>query len=234
MKGLINAAKRLMRYRKTRGTLAVIYFVLSRICRLKAHVVYEARCADSRVRSSWCEGDQLLTVGPEDIDAKLGPELYAFLGGGEAFEAVQGVRNGDVLFVVKHGKTFVHCGYIVFKTKETQILGEHEPTPLIACCKTAPTAQGRGLYRKALNEEVLFLKEHGYTRVIIATAPDNTASRRGIEAAGFKLVRKVSVVIILNCLVMRRLREERGTKSGVFFLRSEKHLLRSTSANASC
>ena len=232
MRALINAAERLMRYRRARGTLALIGFVLTRICRLRAHVVYEARCCDPRVPSLWHESDQILIFGPEDIDARLSPELYAFLGD-EAFESVQGVRDGDVLFVVKHGKTFVHCGYVLFEHKGTKLVGEQESTPIIACCKTAQAAQGRGLYRKALNEEVLYLKERGYTRVIITTAPDNTASRRGIEAAGFNLIREVRVVIILNCIVWRRLREDRGTKSRLFLLRSEKHLLRSANANAS-
>ena len=184
--------------------------------------MYETLCGEPRSASSWQADEQLHVLGPGNIDAELSPGLYSFLGGDEVNESLQSVRRGDALFAVKKGEAFVHCGYILFQTRSAKIAGEVEPVPVIGNCKTAIGAQGRGLYRKALNEEIRYLNERGYSRVIIITSPDNVPSQKGIEAAGFHLIRRVTAIIILNVLVISRVREKDRSRLSAIVLRPEK------------
>jgi RimJ/RimL family protein N-acetyltransferase len=127
-------------------------------------------------------------------------------------ENLAGVRRGDRLFVVKSDVGYLHGGYIFYKTRQTRILGETGSPPLIGCCWTAPFAQGRGLYRKALGAELSYLQDQGYSRALIETSPQNIPSRKGIEAAGFRLCREMSAWIMLNRLVCQKAVEPSGTK----------------------
>ena len=128
----------------------------------------------------------------------------------------EGVRQGDRLFVVANGDEYQHCGYILFRTRQTKILGEEGNPPLIASCLTAPEARGRGLYRRALNAELCYLQSQGYGRAVIETDPENIPSRKGIEAAGFKLCREASVWIFFNLLVWMKAVEPAHTQWKMF------------------
>jgi RimJ/RimL family protein N-acetyltransferase len=170
-------------------------------------VVYAADCSLPGEAPQWADGEDLLEISGDNLDLELTPELYVFLGRHEAFDNLEGVRTGNRLFVVRRGREYLHCGYIMFRTRETRILGETDGPPLIGCCQTAPAARGRGLYRKALRAEIRHLQARGFRRAIISTHPDNAASRKGIEAAGFSLVREVESWILLNRIVVRKSRE---------------------------
>jgi len=139
------------------------------------------------------------------------------LGGEGAVENLEGVRNGNRLFVVAKGDEFQHCGYILFKTRQTLIIGENGNPPLIACCQTTPAARGRGLYRKALHAELGYLWSKGHRRAVIETSPDNLPSRRGIEAAGFRPCREVEVWILASCVVWQKVSDSWGNRRKFFF-----------------
>lgn len=150
-------------------------------------------------------------AGPENLDAMLNPKLQAFLGS-EAKQNIQAVREGDLLFVVSNGTEYLHCGYVFFKSRQARILGEPASLPLIGCCYTAPEARGKGLYRKALQAELAHLSQRGYKRAVIETDPDNLASRKGIEAAGFQERRYTRSWILLNTLVVQQVSDAAGKK----------------------
>jgi RimJ/RimL family protein N-acetyltransferase len=175
-------------------------------------VVYEVNLDTPRQATEWLPDEELTVIGPETVDSKVSVEMLEFLGGNEAVENLEGVRNGDRLFVVASTQDFQHCGYILFHTRQTRILGEDGNPPLIASCLTAPAARGRGLYRRALNAELCYLREQGFHRVVIETDPENIASRKGIEAAGFRLCRRTSAWIFLNWVVWQKLEENSGTR----------------------
>ena len=198
---------RIRRHWKQKGALATARFLLSRVFRHQKHVVYEADCRTPREPSHWADEERLVELGADNLDANLTPELQTFLGGEEAFESLQGVRGGDRLFLVVNGCEYLHRGYILFRTRQSKILGDPRADPLIANCATARGTRGRGLYRRALNAEVCHLQKLGYERVIIETQPDNHASRRGIEAAGFSLAWEAQVWIVLNWLVVQRVQK---------------------------
>ncbi len=194
------------------GAWATVRFLSSRAFRYHRYLVFEALLDSPRACTEWREDERPRWIGPETLDAEMTPDLLGFLGGEGAADNLDGVRNGDRLFVIRSGESIVHCGYIFFKTRQTKILGERGNPPLIACCQTAPAARGLGLYRRALNAELCYLRQQGYRRAVIETDPDNIASRKGIEAAGFRLRRDISVWIALNWLALQRAVETSGTR----------------------
>ena len=194
------------------GTLNTLGFLATRVVRCRRYVVFDASLEIERPCTLWGEGEQLQRIGPEEVDTALTPEVRAFLGDADAQESIEGVRQGNQLFLVTNHGEIQHCGYILFETRQTKILGEKDRPPLIACCLTAPAARGRGLYRKALNAELCYLRTRGYRRAVIETDPENAPSRKGIEAAGFRLRREISACILLNWLVLQKVREDTRTK----------------------
>lgn len=190
-------------YRR-RGLWKTICFLAGRILRRWDSVVYDARPSTTPASESWQENERLEVIGPDNVDQSLTPELKSFLGGDGAAENIESVRRGDRLFVVSNGGEHLHCGYIMFGSRQSRIIGEDGAPPLIGCCRTVPAAQGRGLYRKALRAEVQYLAGLGYERVVVETAPDNVPSRRGIETAGFALCREATSWVFCNKVVVQR------------------------------
>jgi ribosomal protein S18 acetylase RimI-like enzyme len=178
--------------------------------RHERHVVFDANLDVAFDDVPWSDGERLNVIDRGNVDSAIGADLLKFLGGDAAAENLKGVREGNELFVIAQGAEYQHCGYILFRTKESRIIGEPKDAPLIACCFTAPSARGRGLYRRALIAELRHLKERGYRRAVIETSPENLPSIKGIEAAGFRLCREVSVWIFLNCLVYQKRIESSG------------------------
>jgi hypothetical protein len=201
---------RLSRYWKGRGPAATLLFVISRIFRREVNIVYEATLEKPLSPTRWDANEKLLLFGPENIDSSLNPRLVAFLGGGEAFESLEGVRNGDRLFVVANGNEYLHRGYVIFKSRRMKMIGEAEGTPFIGYCYTAPIARGRRLYPRTLHAQKCYLQTLGYQRVVVESAPENLASRKGIEAAGFTFAGEVSAWIVLNRFVLRRIQNAYG------------------------
>ena len=181
-------------------------------------MVFEAILDAAPDNIPWSEDELLKVINRDNVDSAVGPDLLHFLGGDAATDNLQGVREGNELFVVAHGAEYQHCGYILFSTKQSRIIGEPKDLPLIACCFTAPAARGRGLYRKALISELHHLWCRGYRRVVIETSPENGASRRGIEAAGFQLCREVNAWILLNWLVYQKVIESSGSRRRLLLL----------------
>jgi hypothetical protein len=209
---IAHTAGRIRRYSRQHGVRATLAFLLSRVVRHQQHVVFDMDLSAAPAAPDWNITQRVLVIGPENVDSAISPELYRFLGGDGAVENLQGLREGNRLFVVSNGDTFQHCGYILMKTRETSLLAERFGTPLIACCFTPTGARRQGIYRRALQEEVAYLGQQGFRRVIIETTPDNTASIRGIEAAGFRLCRRVSAWIILNHIGFARIVESSGER----------------------
>ena len=204
------AAAKLHRIWQTRGTAAALRMVFSRVVLHRRHVVFDADLGRPYGEPEWAGGERLLMLGPGEIDAAMTPALGAFLGGDEAADNIVGVRGGDLLFVVEDDGRYLHCGYVFFNAKGARLIGETDNPPLIGCCLTAADARGRGLYRKALQAELACLARKGFRRAVIETDPENLASRRGIEAAGFGLLREADTWTVLNILVFRRSKETAG------------------------
>lgn len=59
-------------------------------------------------------------------------------------------------------------------------------------CRTAPAERGRGLYPAALREARRLAWTEGARQLYIDCEPDNLASIKGIERAGFTAIRQIS------------------------------------------
>ncbi len=210
-------ANRVHRLWRQQGARRTARFLSSRILRHRRCLVFEAGLTCARPCPQWLAGEGLQVIGPENIDSEVTPDLHSFLGH-EALENLEGVRQGNRLFVVSNGSEFLHCGYILLHSRQTKIIGEPNNPPLIACCQTLDKAQGKGIYRRALQAELCYLHQQGYTRAVIETDPQNIASRKGIEAAGFRFCREARVWILLNWFVCLRALEPSGPKWRTFFI----------------
>lgn len=205
-------------YRHDHGTFGTVRFLSSRICRHESRIVFDSSTDKVPAPAAWPEDERLLVIDRSNVDTVLDSRLRSFLGGEAAEDNIDGVRKGDVLFVIAKGNEYRHCGYILFKTPECRIIGEVSGLPLIACCFTAPAARGCGIYRRALHAELRHLAARGYPRAIVETTPENIASIKGIEAAGFRLCRKVSAWIVLNRFVFHTCAEPLSTVRRFFVL----------------
>ena len=201
-----------------RGFWGTTRFVLSRIYRRQVNLVFEAVLTESRPSVAWKDDEQLLQFGPENVDREMSPELEHFLGGAESIDNIRGVRRGDRLFVVRSENHYLHRGYIMFRTRERRLIGQPHDAPLIGYCFTALAARGRGLYRRALTEELNYLQKKGFARAAIATSPENGASRKAIESAGFSLACESRVWIVLNIFCVRCLTSQERSRWAAFLI----------------
>jgi len=116
------------------------------------------------------------------------------------------IHHDRWLYVVFVNGDCQHFGAVGFSSRQARILGEPSQTPLIGPCVTVPEARGRGLYRRALAELGALLQAAGHKRIIIETNPENYASQRGIEAAGYELQRIMNIWILFNVLAVATIR----------------------------
>jgi hypothetical protein len=210
--------KKLKGYWRHYGSVRTLKFLAKRVIRRRQFVLYDSLIEDVRAPSTWADSQKLLVISKDNLSSELSPTLLEALGGDSATEYLDGIRSGDLLFVVMEGRQYVHFGFVLFDSKTTQILGEGRRVPIIANCFTSPEARGRSLYRNALNEEVRYLRTRNYRRVLIETHPQNYSSRRGIEAAGFRFLRELDVVVFLNSLVLQRAKQGSGHTWRLVFL----------------
>jgi GNAT superfamily N-acetyltransferase len=196
------AVRRIQAWYKQYGTVRTIRFVFRRIIRRWPYVLFDACLEASGPAPEWEEGEELTVIGPENVDRYATPDLIQALGP-DGMENLNGVRGGNWLLVVSRGKEVLHYHFVMFRNRQTRILGEENWPPLLGCAYTAPAARGRGLFRRCLRAALLLLCERGYRRAIIETHPENHASRKAIEGAGFHLRREGTSWVFMNCLVWR-------------------------------
>jgi RimJ/RimL family protein N-acetyltransferase len=130
--------------------------------------------------------------------ADIPSALFGFINGDSIPEYLEGLPTGDVLLAASESGKYLHFGFVLLHSRQLARLGEKHPAPLIANCYTSPEARGRGLYRCALIEEIRYLKSQGHRRVLIETSSENVPSQRAIEAAGFRLIRRMNGFVVLR------------------------------------
>jgi RimJ/RimL family protein N-acetyltransferase len=95
--------------------------------------------------------------------------------------------------------------FVIFQSFYKRILGEADAVPIICNCVTLPAFRGQGLYPLLLNEACRHLAAQGHRRAIVTCAPDNLASIRGIEKAGFRKVKTLySLVFFSRWIIYQR------------------------------
>jgi GNAT superfamily N-acetyltransferase len=185
------------------GFAYVLGFLASRlIYRRVARVVYEYDLADPPASVESPPEEEVIVYDSHNI-ASVPAELWEFLGHEAVADYVANIPNGDLLFVVREGYEYSHSGFVLFTTPQARIIGEKDQVPIVANCYTAPAWRGKGIYRRALIFAMHHLRRLGCRRVVIETEIANVASQKGIEAAGFRLVRRMVGAILFHKLAIQ-------------------------------
>lgn len=107
-------------------------------------------------------------------------------------------NNATLLAATAPGGEVASYAFIVFESFYKRVLGEANAVPIICNCVTLPAYRGQGLYPALLGAACRHLAQQGYARVIVTCAPDNAASIRGIEKAGFRKVTTLHSLILFT------------------------------------
>jgi hypothetical protein len=209
----MKVVQRLRRELRLRGLRGFARFVASRIVQPRADLLFEIglereivdaldplpavivnRSNAGTAEVAWIER-QILVDHNEDYGPGLKDRDWMFAGSDET-------RN------------VVAYAFVLFATDYKNVLGVPEDIPLIANCFTKPAWRGRHLYPRLLRRVCVELARAGHKRAVISCAPDNVASIRGIERAGFRRVARITCLSVLSKIVLLRRVERYAGESG--------------------
>lgn len=117
-------------------------------------------------------------------------------------EFLLSLSNEDSLWTISYQNRCVAWGAVSPQSKQARILRLPADAVLLGSGFVVPAFRNRGLHRKALNAVALWTARTLGRRAWLEVAPDNTASIRGIEAAGFSKVREVKMRVLLRSIII--------------------------------
>ncbi len=206
--------------------LAVAEILFRPLIRGRCRLVMYAPLEAPRESSVWGPSERLVVIGPDNID-DVSPELLASLEPEKHLEDFQGIRKGNLLFVVAYE---THCLYRSYACtverpglRNSVFFGEWQGLPEIRSAQMsnfipAPAVKGllRGLHSRVLNEQLRWLHKLGFKRVVLYITAENTVSIRGAVAAGFRPCRTLTDWILFRSLVFQRVSECSSNRWRVF------------------
>lgn len=201
----MNIVRRLDTEWRNRGTAGFVRFIALRVVQRRADVLFEYDLTQLQVDDE-SGSDTVVVVDRHNFGsaATAAVEQEILTGGNHAYvEELQGA--GQLLAATDRQGRVTSYAFIVFESFYKKILGESNATPIISNCLTFPANRGAGLYPLVLRTSLRHLAAQGYSRAIITCAPDNFASVRGIEKAGFRRVKTIhSLIIFARWIVAQR------------------------------
>jgi hypothetical protein len=220
----VDSINRVRQHCRTKGLIATVLaaaeMLLSPVLRRRRRVVFEASTVGVRQASPWAANERLLLIGPDNLDT-LDPALLANLRVEKHQRDFDGIRHGNRLFLVVDGNECIHRSYVrlsegLLNDRKSLFFGELEMLPEIRSCETAERSQSRGLYRRVLNEALRYVQSLGYSRAVLYVMAENTASIKGVRAAGFTVCRELQDWILFNLLVIQNVSEAGDTAWRIF------------------
>jgi hypothetical protein len=192
----------LYRNRGFKGLLRVSY---GRLVFRSWHVrVYEDDPRIDRRPGEWPRDTQITFLG---VHGELETGIRKLLESTGSMQSFRELRNGEELYVVYSEGKPVSFGFSYLRCFQLQVLGLPDDAVLVGGCYTVPANRGQGLYRQALSDVALRWRLRKVP-VFMEVQPENAASIRGIEAAGYRFVREVESWILLGRIVrIRNIRE---------------------------
>jgi GNAT superfamily N-acetyltransferase len=154
--------------------------------RLERYVVYSLSPAGAAAPADpGSEYDFRLLSGAELRDlCSLGPDFQNYRERLEIF----GCSN---VYALYWRGELAHLASLVTSRQDARLplrlIRLREGEAEIAVCLTMPAFRGRGLYPYVIRRLCRIAAQEGIERVLMTTMTGNTASRRGIEKAGFRL-----------------------------------------------
>jgi ribosomal protein S18 acetylase RimI-like enzyme len=195
---MITIAKRLGLELRTRGMAGFVRFIAQRLAMWRADVLFECDLVQYAAAPAEALGAAIVAIDRSNFGstATAQVEREVLIAANHAYiEELQG--EGQLLAATDADGRVTSYAFIVFESFYKKVLGEARATPIICNCVTLPAYRGQGLYPQLLRASCLRLAAQGHRRAIITCAPDNIASMRGIEKAGFHRVKTLRSLILL-------------------------------------
>ena len=192
----MNISRRLNTEWRNRGTAGFVRFIALRVAQRRADVLFEYDLTQLKADDE-SKSDAIVVVDRHNFGsaATAAVEQEILIGGNHPYvEELQG--EGQLLAATGPHGGVTSYAFVVFESFYKKILGESSATPIISNCLTFPAYRGQGLYPLVLRASLQHLAAQGFSRAIITCAPDNIASVRGIEKAGFRRVKTIHSLII--------------------------------------
>lgn len=196
---------RLITEYRMRGPGGLVRFLISRIARTRADLLFEMDLAGNALPIDAAQVLPALMIGRENLGSADVADVLKQVLVGDNVQYRDGLTEDDLLFVaLDEGGKVVSYAFVLFRSRYKRVLGIDDEVPLIANCFTEPEMRGRRLYPRLLVRVCQELAGLGYTRATISCEPDNVASIRGITRAGFTGLSHIRSVIVLWKIVMAR------------------------------
>lgn len=203
---MINICKRLATELRTRGIPGFARFIALRLMQRRADVLFEFDL--SHLAATDAEGpiDAIVVVNRGNFGSAATASVERDVLTGPNHEYVEELQGKGTLMAVIDGQGKVTSyAFVVFESFYKRILGESDDMPIISNCVTLPAYRGQGIYPRLLRATCRHLAAQGYRRAIITCAPDNIASVRGIEKAGFRRVKTLhSLIFFARWIAMQK------------------------------
>lgn len=191
--------RRLVTEFRTRGGAGFIRFLALRLLQWRADVLYAVDLPVLAAHPPLEPAAPVLLVWRHNLGSLATAQAEAGVLTAENHAYREALQGDDQLLAVLDAQGQVTSyGFVLFDSFYKRILAEHRDTPMIGNCFTLPAWRGRGLYPRLLVATCQHLAAQGHGRAIITCAPDNLASVRGIEKAGFQRIRTVHSLVILT------------------------------------
>lgn len=188
---------------RSRGLGGLLRFLATRLGHRRADLLFERDLRAPGDPPRLPEAIRLVLIDRNNLGqaAVAGVERQIFVGDNTTYQP--GVAGEDLLLAAidEAGRVAAYA-FVLFDTSYKRVLREPREVPMISNCFTMPEQRGRGLYVALLQAAAGELSRRGHARLIISCAPENTASWRGIERAGFRRVRRFDTVVLLARLIV--------------------------------
>ena len=198
-------ANRLRARYRSQGLSGLAAFLGTRVFQRREDLLYELRLDESSLSRLGEPLADVLVVGRENLGSEVTDSVARQILEGENLAYVTGLKSDDLMFAhVDHEGRVDTYAFVLFDTQYKRVLRVARATPLIGNCYTQPERRGRGLYPGMLRAVSLDLARRGFQTVTVSCAPDNFSSIKGIERAGFCLIRRMTTWVLLSRIVLRR------------------------------
>lgn len=202
--------KTLMIYR-ARGPLGLGRFLVTRIARRQHDILFERVLVPEAAGTDALCLEPVVVIDKDHLGAAETASVEAQIFAGDNAEYRPGIKTGDIAFAhTEPGGQLVTYAFVLYRTFYKRLLAIPGSAPLIGNCFTVPAMRGRGLYPAMLRTVCRHLARMGHDRVFISCAPDNRASIRGIERAGFRRIKDISNLVVLSKVVITRTEKRAG------------------------
>jgi GNAT superfamily N-acetyltransferase len=184
---------------RTRGPVGFTRFAMSRLCQWRFDVLYEAYLPELIQQQTVQPLSSFVQVGKHNFGSAETAAVERAVLTDVNYAYRDTLRGDDLLFAATDSDGDVLAyGFVLFDSYSKKVLGEATETPLIGNCYTLPEHRRKGLYARLLMTICTQLANAGHRRAIITCAPDNVASVRGIENAGFTRVQTVKSLLVAS------------------------------------